>query len=172
MNPHKPIDTQTRKPSFKKITSIALLVGTLDILAAMVITLLHGNGPIRMLQYIASGVFGNTAFSGGSIFTFMGLFFHYSLAFLWTILFFSLYQVLKKLIKSVLLLGIAYGLFVWGVMNLLVLPLSRAFQGPFTLVSTLTGILVLMAMMGLPLSFMADRFYNGVDKSSQKNQMK
>ncbi|WP_318345118.1 DUF1440 domain-containing protein [Flagellimonas baculiformis] len=172
MNPYKPVDTQNRKPSFKKITSIALLVGTLDILAAMVITLLHGNGPIKMLRYIASGAFGNLAFSGGEIFTFLGLLFHYSLAFLWTILFFRAYPFLRKVIKSVLLLGIAYGLFVWGVMNLLVLPISKAFQGPFTMVSTLTGILVLMVTMGLPLSCIANRFYNGAHKSSQRNQKK
>lgn len=172
MDPSKPIAIENRKPSFKKIVSIALIVGTFDILAAMILTLLHGNGPVKMLRYIASGVFGNAAFSGGAIFAFLGLLFHYLIAFFWTVLFFRSYPMVRRAIKSVTLLGIAYGLFVWGAMNLVVLPLSHAFQGPFTMISTMTGVLILIAMIGMPLSFIADRFYSDTNKPSEETKRK
>lgn len=166
MNPSKPIEIENRKPSFKKIVPAALIVGTLDILAAMILTLFHGNGPIKMLRYIASGVFGNEAFSGGAIFTFLGLLFHYLIAFFWTVLFFRTYPTIRRAIKNVVLAGIAYGLFVWGAMNLVVLPLSNAFQGPLALASTITGILILTVAIGLPLSLLANKYYETTNEKS------
>lgn len=159
MNPSKPIEIENKKPTLKKIASSALIVGTFDILAAIVLALSQGHEPVKMLRYIASGVFGEMAFSGDAIFPFAGLLFHYLIAFFWTCLFFIFYKRIRKWTKNVIMVGFVYGLFVWGAMNLVVLPLSNAFHGPLTIASTITGLLILIGMIGLPLSFIADKYY-------------
>ena len=75
------------------IVITGLLAGTLDILAAVIrYTIRTGNSPVRLLEFIASAVFGREeAFSGNAMMGIWGLFFHYLIAFTWTIVFFLAY---------------------------------------------------------------------------------
>src|SRR4051812_4660882 len=75
----------------KMILLSGLLVGTLDILAAIVQTLLNGRNPLGMLKFIASGYFGTPALTGGFVYAICGLLFHYVIAMGWTVLFFWIY---------------------------------------------------------------------------------
>ena len=63
----------------KAILKTGLIAGTLDILAAIVI--LAKMNAVGVLQYVASGVFGKEAFSGGTTMAIAGLIFHYIIAF-------------------------------------------------------------------------------------------
>ncbi|HEY2727215.1 MAG TPA: hypothetical protein VGI61_08585, partial [Parafilimonas sp.] len=68
-----------------------LLAGTLDILAAFAdYYIATRRGPEGVLRFIASGVFGKDAFTGASLMIWLGLFFHFVIAFALTI-FFSLF---------------------------------------------------------------------------------
>jgi uncharacterized membrane protein YagU involved in acid resistance len=142
-----------------------LLTGTLDILAAIIQTYLHGGNPVKMFQYIASGVFGEKSFAGGLTYAFYGLAFHYAIAFAWTIFFFLIYPKMKFLRRNRLLAGMGYGAFIWIIMNLAVLPLSNVPQSPFHFPRAVTGMLILMAAIGLPLSYLASRFFS-TDKAA------
>lgn len=138
-----------------------LVVGTADILCACVQTLIAGRSIISMLQFISSGVFGRTVISGTlDIYVAAGLFFHYIIATSWTALFFLLYPVVIRHIKSVVLLGILYGVFVWLMMNKVVLPLSQTPALKPTLSSALIGMSIIIGALGLPLAFFAHRFYS------------
>src|SRR4051794_39615648 len=72
-----------------------LLVGTLDLAAATIQTLLAGGTIQRLCQFIASGAFGKEAFDGGWTTAIYGVVFHYIIAFSWTIVFFVLYAALN-----------------------------------------------------------------------------
>ncbi|MGV8093560.1 MAG: hypothetical protein AB2L24_17000 [Mangrovibacterium sp.] len=144
----------------KIILFAGLLTGTLDILAAIIQTYLYGGNPVKMFQYITSGVFGEKSFAGGLTYAFYGLAFHYAIAFAWTILFFLIYPKMKFLKRNRLLTGTGYSVFIWVVMNLVVLPLSNVPQSPFHIQSAVTDMLILMAAVGLPLSYLADRFFS------------
>lgn len=159
MNRSKPIEPANGRPFLWKIVKWTWIVGTFDLISAIMLTLLNGNGTAKMLRYIASGIFGDMAFSEGTIFIFLGLLFHYLIAFFWTFLLLKTYPMIKRLMKHVALIGIMYGLFVWTIMNLLVLPLSHVPQGTFSPRSAIVGMLVLMSMIGLPLAFIADGYY-------------
>ena len=134
-----------------------LIVGTLDITAAVIQTLINGRDPIMMLKFIASGVFGLTALQGGSGYAVLGLLFHYLIAGIWTLLFFTIYPQLRFLQKNVWLTALTYGLFVWFVMNRIVLPLSNTPAIPFTLRGALISAAILIVAIGTPLSLMARR---------------
>jgi hypothetical protein len=139
-----------------------LLTGTLDILAAIVNFLAHGGQQIsRIFQYIASSVFGKPAFTGGDSMILMGIVIHYLIAFVFTVLFFFLYPRLSILSRNKWIGAIVYGIFIWVVMNLVLVPLTKARKLPMPPDQILIGAAILILMIGLPLSFIANRYYRG-----------
>lgn len=134
------------------------LVGTLDILAAFFsYYLATGNGPSGVLRFIASGVFGNDAFSGGSIMIFWGLFFHYLIAYSFTVLFFWLYPRLKFMTLYPILTVILYGIFMWVMTVLIIVPLSNTPTQTLEFWNAVKAILVLICMISVPLILIARR---------------
>jgi hypothetical protein len=139
-----------------RILQAGLLTGTLDIAAALIQYYIKTEkNPEPVLKFIASGVFGNEAFSGGSIMSLYGLIFHFIIAFAFTLFFFWVFPKMKLLSKNRILTGIGYGIFIWLVMNLLVLPLSKTPKLPFTLSGAAIAIGILIVCIGLPLAFLA-----------------
>jgi len=112
-----------------------------------------------ILPYIASAVFGKEAFTGGNLFVVYGLLFHYAIAFGWTILFFYLYPRIAFLRKNIFLTASLYGLFVWVMMNRVVVPMTTITQKGFDLKNAIIACLILIVAIGFPLSFFAKRFY-------------
>lgn len=139
-----------------------LLAGTLDILAAFTNTYVaSGRGPDVVLKYIASRVWGSEAFSGGAVMMVYGLLFHYLIAFGWTSLYFVVYPQLRRLQRPRFILsGIIYGMMVWVMMNYVILPLSNVPPPVLSWGPAITGILIIIVAVGLPIAFFAERFYN------------
>lgn len=158
------IDNTAGKPTAKKIKTIlaiGLLVGSLDILSAFAdYSIATGRNPTRVLKYIASGIFGKKALTDGASMIATGLLFHFIIAFSFTIFFFWIYPKINILSKNRILTGIAYGIFIWTVMNLLVLPLSNVPPLTFKLGRIVKAVLILIVMIGLPLSFIAYNYFH------------
>lgn len=150
-----------RKSPANAILISGLVAGTLDMLTALVVysVVLHKTTAIRILHSIASGVFGKGAYDGGTAMAVAGIAFHYLIAFTWAILYFFAFPKIPVLKKNWILSGLFYGLFVWGVMNLGVLPLVFAHRSPLTWSSFLIGAFILMVMIGLPVSFITRKYY-------------
>lgn len=144
----------------KAILTAGFIVGTLDILAATIQTLAAGGTVMRLLQYVARGALDKeTAYAGGWTTAACGLLFHYVNAFAFTVFFFAIYPRIPLLAKNRVLTGIGYGIFVWAVMNLIVVPASRI--GPSPLVPSKAALAcgILIVCIGLPLSFLAHRHF-------------
>ena len=88
-----------------------------------------------------------------------GLILHYLVAFAFTIFFFWLFPKVKALSKNKIVTAIVYGIFTWMVMNLIVVPLSNVPARPFDISNAIINVLILIVCIGLPLSFMAAKFY-------------
>jgi len=154
---------EERKAIPLKALIVAFLVaGTSDIAVALIqYTISTGNNPIRVLIFIASGVFGRGAYEGSAPgMAALGLIFHYCIAFIWTFIFYKLYPLIALMRKNRSLTGLSYGLIVWLGMNLIVVPLSNTPELPFSLTRALTGILILMVAIGTPLSFIIGKYYS------------
>jgi len=153
--------TQRKITLFKAILISGLIAGTLDILAAIIQTLISGRNPVTMLKFIASGVFGKSALSGGLQYAYYGLFFHYCISFVWTIILFLFYPLISSLTGNKILIGIGYGLLVWVAMSMIVLPLSQApgISLSFSFLGAIKSIGILIVAVGLPISFMASKYY-------------
>jgi uncharacterized membrane protein YagU involved in acid resistance len=142
----------------KAILKTWLVAGTLDILAAIVI--LAKMNAVGVLRYIASGVFGKEAFSGGTAMTIAGLIFHYIIALSHTTLYYIVFPYVPLLGKQKLVAGVLYGIFVWSVMNLVIVPLSNTNKSPLTLSGASLNMAILIVCIGLPISLLASKYYS------------
>ncbi|MGI8951823.1 MAG: hypothetical protein ACR2FN_09600 [Chitinophagaceae bacterium] len=149
-----------QKNKISVILWTGLLVGTLDISAAIInYTLSYQKNPVRVFQFIASGVFGKEAFSGNSSMIFYGIIFHYLIAFTFTIFFFFIYPKINFLLKNIVITSIIYGVFIWIIMNLVIVPISNTPKFPFNLFHAIINMIILIAAIGLPLAYSAKKFY-------------
>ena len=143
------------------VLKAGLFVGTLDILAALLHYFIKTNkDPLPVLKFIASGVFGKEAFTGGNSMYTWGLVFHFIIAIAFTIFFFWVYSIVPSLFKYRLLTGIIYGLFVWAVMQFIVLPLSNAPKMAFRPLNAMLAAAILVICIGIPLAFLAGKRNN------------
>ncbi|WP_343694607.1 DUF1440 domain-containing protein [Flavobacterium sp.] len=151
------------KPKSGIVLFSGLLAGTLDILAAILIysVILQKTTAEKIIQSIASGLFKQNAYTGGSQMILYGLLLHYFIAFAFAYFYYKIYPHVPLLRKNIFLSGFVYGIFVWIVMNLIVLPLvfpklpSKEFDFPLIL-----SILILIFCIGLPIAFITQKFYH------------
>jgi uncharacterized membrane protein YagU involved in acid resistance len=146
----------------KTIFRATLVAGTLDILSALFFFgYVFGKvAPRRMLQGIASAVIGKKAFDGGVPAAFLGLLIHYCIALAFAAFFFFVYPAIPFLKKNRLAGGLLYGVFVFIVMNVVVLPLIGFRKFHFHWDSILENTLILMYAIGIPISYMVHRYYS------------
>lgn len=135
-----------------------LVAGTLDITAAVTYyPMTTGVRVVRLLQNIASGALGPRAFDGGLGTAALGLAFHYFIALVWTVVFYAAVRRFRHLLRNLLLTGAVYGVVVWAMMNLVVLPLSRVRRGPLHPLQTIVAAAFLVICIGLPLAGIVGR---------------
>ncbi len=156
-----------KKPSIaspnapKIILTAGLIAGTLDISAAFLqFYIKTGKNPLVILKYIASGAFGPTARSGGTGAMVWGLVFHYMIAFGATLFFFWIYPRLKFMSVNRWVTAIVYGIFIWAVTNLVIVPLSLIHKFPSSFTQSVIAALILIVAIGLPLSFIIGNYYD------------
>ena len=149
-----------KKNFWTTIALSGLLVGSLDIIAAIVnFYIKTGKDPQIVLKYIAIALVGKEAFAGGIAMSALGLVLHFLVAFIWTMFFFWIFPKLRFLSFNRILTAILYGIFIWFIMNYVVVPMSKASVGAFNLKQATIAALILIGAIGLPLSFIAYRFY-------------
>jgi len=136
-----------------------LTVGVLDILDAFIFFGLRGAQPVGILQSIASGVLGRAAYQGGLRTAALGLLLHFVIAFGVVATYLLATRLIPALNRRPWLYGLLYGVVVYAVMNLVVVPLSAAAlgSGPTPLVVRVNGVLIHMFGVGLPAALVAAR---------------
>ena len=146
---------------FKTVLLTGLFVGTTDLVAAYVTQWIKtGKFADRMLHYIAGGALGlETSMKGGNGVAFLGLFFHYFIAFSFTLFFFLIFPRLKFLWFNKYLIGMLYGVFVAVMMGQVILPITPLPTSPFSLSNSIIGWITLGVVLGIPISYNAYRYY-------------
>ena len=146
---------------------VGFLVGLFDIASAFIQVkiMFPERNPLGVLRYIASAVFGKERTHSESSMYFIGAIFHFIIAYCFTIAFFLIYPHIRFLSKNRLLTGILYGLVIWAVMNLLVVPQTKIGHRLFVLRNAAIAAGILIVAIGIPLSYFAYRFYYGKNSS-------
>jgi len=133
----------------------------MDILAAILVysVIMQKVTAAQILHGIAAGVFGKTTVGSPTVMALIGLAFHYFIAFCFAIAYFVAYPHIPFLRKQKIISGLLYGIVVWAVMNLIVVPMSNAYHAPFAWPSAIRAAAILMICIGLPISFITSRYY-------------
>lgn len=136
------------------ILRAGLIAGCLDITAAFVYYAIKtGKSPWPILNYVASGVFGQeTAYAGQVLMPALGLLFHFMIATIFAAIFYAAWPLIRKLNWHWVLTGLVYGILVWCAMNLVVVPLSNTPGGKSTTSGIIINMLILMFCIGLPIA--------------------
>jgi len=147
-----------RKPrAYQAILLGGLIAGALDITYACVHSYLRrGTKPITILQSVASGALGRSAFEGGAKTAALGLFFHFLIALIAATVYYFASRVLRFMVTQAVICGILYGVCVYLVMNCVVLRLSaiHATIYPWSYPKSVLigGLLIHMFGIGLPIA--------------------
>lgn len=156
------VSTSQTKNLPKVILVTGLIAGLLDGAAAVIQYLSAGRkDPVKIFNFIASGVFGKEAFSGGLPMATLGFIFHMIIATIWVTIFFFLYPRLRLYTKNWMAVGLAYGVIVWLGMNLIVVPLSNTPPMQRTPSGMIIGTIILMLCIGLPCAYSAKKYFKG-----------
>lgn len=134
-----------------------LVAGLLDAVDGVIAYGTEGLNPIQVLQYIASGALGKSAFQGGVATAALGAAFHFSIAWVAAAIFVLASRRLQLLKTHAVPAGLLYGVAVYFFMNYLVLPLSAVAAGTFQLGLFLNGVIGHALFVGLPISLFARR---------------
>jgi hypothetical protein len=140
----------------RAIAITGLIVGAMDITSAFIIAISRGSTVTRLLQFVASGVLGPSAFEGGLATAALGLLLHFVIAFTVVEVFYFARRSFAVVRNNPVVSGVIYGLLVWIVMNLVVLPLSAA-RPRHSLTGDLIQIGIHMFIIGLPTSLLLHR---------------
>ncbi|MGH9942513.1 MAG: hypothetical protein ACRD9R_09200 [Pyrinomonadaceae bacterium] len=150
-----------RPRPFDTILYGGLIVWVLDGFDAVLFNLFRsGVSPVRVFQYVASGLLGRASFGGGLRAALLGVLFHFLIAFTLAAIYYGASLFIPALVRRAVPWGLAYGVAVYFVMNYLVLPLSAAPKLPFSLASFLNGVIGHALLVGLPLALVARRSAN------------
>jgi uncharacterized membrane protein YagU involved in acid resistance len=112
----------------------------------------------RLLQTIASGAFGASAFKQGNKTAVVGFIFHFLIAFSAALIYYAISRRLSALIDSPLFSGVVYGSTVHLVMSRIVVPLSAAPKREFSPKAFLTQLVIHIFCVGLPIALIISRF--------------
>jgi len=133
----------------------AIVVGTLDILFAIVFWYPRGVAPARIFQSIAAGLYGRAAFSGGTRTVVIGAALHYFIALSIVLVYWLASRRYEVLVRRPILGGSIYGVLVYVVMNYVVIPLSATQRSGFLLWWVVSSVLVHAFLIGVPAALFA-----------------
>jgi hypothetical protein len=116
-----------------------------------------GQNPIQVLQWIATGLLGPSAFQGGLAAAGLGAMIHFALSYGFTTAFVIAFRNIQAVRSHWVAFGLGWGALVWAFMNLLVLPSSPVPQAAFTVGALVNGVIGHALTVGLAAAYVAKR---------------
>jgi uncharacterized protein YacL len=155
---HNPHDAKGRWPHWATVVLGGLLLGTTDLLFATLFWRIgYGVSATRVMQSVARGLLGAASFEGGMPTALLGVVLHYTIALTMAATYYVVSRKLHVLTRRPIACGLAYGVLLYLIMNLVVLPLSAAGMPKFDNVVWVALSVVMHAVFGLICAFTARR---------------
>ena len=141
----------------KPIAIATAVSGTLDIMFAMVLTVVFGREIGNMLRYVGSGPFPQATEmgAGGAI---LGLVVHFALMATMAAVYVIAARRLPALVERPVQWGVLYGLATYVVMNWLVVPMRFGTPLPPSPLSMTTQLFAHIALVGIPIALITARY--------------
>ena len=144
-----------------------LVAGALDILYACVFWGVRRGVPARRIfQSVAAGVLGKATFDGGLQTAALGLALHFFIAISMAVAYYVVARRWALLWRQPWLGGAVYGVFLYVVMNYVVVPLSRAGAGSKDALWITLSVAAHIVLVGIPCALFARRAVMATPPSS------
>ena len=140
----------------RTIAWATLVAGTLDIMLAVILSLVRGGAPADMLRFVASGPFPQ-ATEWGPVGAWLGLATHFTLMAIMAAIFVIAATRMPALTAKPIQWGVIYGLVTYVVMNLIVVPLRFPAAWPPKPLSIATQLFAHIILVGIPIALIAAR---------------
>lgn len=146
-------------PLLRTILYAGLTVGVLDAIAATVNSAVRGGTPIRVFQYVASGVLGQSAFQGGWATYALGLLLHFVVAFGASVVFILAGRLVPVISRIPFYIsGPIYGVLVYFIMRDVIVPMSLVTRLNYNASAVTVGLIIHILFVGTPIAFINSRF--------------
>ena len=153
------MENDGRSGRVRAIVAGGLAAAVLDAADAVVAyKLAYGMSPLVTYQFVASGLLGKAAYTGGASTALLGLGVHFLVAFTAATVFVLASERLPGLRRGSVGWGLAFGVAVFAVMSFVVIPLSRIGPSVPPLPLVVNGIVAHALLVGLPIALTARRF--------------
>jgi hypothetical protein len=147
--------SSNRVPWITNVLCAGVIAGTLDIGAAALINL---HNPVAILQGIATVAFKSASLAGETLSSAIGLFVQWGLSVIIAAIGIGFSVRVRALRERWVAAGLAYGVVIFGVMNYIVLPLSRFGHVPhFTPFRFLANVIAMLGFGLIVMAFGRDR---------------
>ena len=148
-----------KKNSIPTILTAGLTAALLDIAGAIVVYvyLLKITSTEKVLQSVAAGALGSRAYEGGWNTALAGLAFHCLIALAFAAAYYIAYPLWTKIFSHPYAAGFFYGIVIWCIMNLLVVPVATGKAFVFRLPYFLYGAGLVIFMAGLPIALVTHK---------------
>jgi uncharacterized membrane protein SirB2 len=152
---------RTTLPTSALFTVLAggAIAGTLDIAFAFTFAGMHGASPLRVLQFIASGLLGMDSFTYGWWSGALGAVCHYTILTVATSLYLMASRRLATLARHPFICGPLFGVAIYLVMNFIIVPLSAVQRGGHTLEGVVGDLASHLFFVGLPIALLVRRHW-------------
>jgi hypothetical protein len=141
-----------RRSDLNAILLGGFVAGTIDIAAAVLINMIS---PVIILRFIAGGLLGRPALSGGTPVALLGLVLQWAMSLIIAAVYVLAARRLPILRRRWIVGGLVYGVVIFFVMNYVVVPLSAWGKWPGFTVEKFAENLVAMLLFGLIIAFFA-----------------
>jgi hypothetical protein len=141
----------------RPIAVATAVAGTLDIVFAMILTVVFGREIGNMLRYVGSGPFPQATEMGtsGAI---LGLLVHFALMVIMTAVYVLAARRIPALVERPIQWGVLYGLATYAAMNWLVVPMRFGTPLPPSPLSMATQLFAHIVLVGVPIALIAARY--------------
>ena len=144
--------------AWRFVLSGGVVAGSFDIVYACAFwAIKRGVSPVRILQRVASGWLGEASMTAGWPSAVLGFVTHYFIATSMAVTYYVVARRWPALWERPVPYGTAYGLLLYGIMNYIVVPLSRAGASNKDPLWVGMSIAVHMFLIGLPIAIYARR---------------
>ena len=152
--------------AFRPVLLATLIAGVLDISSAFVLWAMRNVSPVRGLQGIATGYFGQHSYDLGLTSAILGLATHFLIVFVASVLFYIASRRLRFLTEHPIVIGLIYGVAIYVFMTCVVLPLA-SIHPRHTVLEVLRSMIIVMVLVGLPIALIVRRYSHssGVDQT-------
>jgi hypothetical protein len=152
---------RTPPPTSTLFTILAggAIAGTLDIAFAFTFAGVHGASPLRVLQFIASGLLGRDSFAYGWWSGALGAVCHYTILTVAASLYLLASRRLTTLARHPFICGPLFGVAIYLVMNFIIVPLSAVQSRSHTLEGVVGDLASHLFFVGLPIALLTRRHW-------------